>query len=173
MPRTPAVLALAIVLLAPTTNAQIANVPPGAHVRVHAPTIAARPFEATVLGRFDDTLAVQLDDRPPLRIWMARIRVLEVGRPSRAAGALRGAGFGFPVGLGIAYYGVTSRHCDEFTCTHGQFGPAVGTTALAMGAGAVIGALIGGEKWDSLDLLPHASSLVVPASGGLGVRLAF
>lgn len=166
-------MAVVLIALARIAGAQVVDLPPGSHVRILAPTLAARRFEAMVLARMEDTLAVQVDDRPPVRIWMARIRELEVGRPSRLMGALRGAGFGVPVGMGVAYYGITQRTCDGATCTHGQFLPAVQTTALFGAIGAGLGMLVGGEKWKSLDLLPHATSRLQLNGNGMGFRFGF
>ncbi|MDB4915211.1 MAG: hypothetical protein JWM95_2855 [Gemmatimonadetes bacterium] len=163
----------ALIGLAPAAGAQIGEPQPGAHVRIHAPTVANRPFEARVVARMEDTLAVQLDDRPPIRIWMARIRELEVGRPSRMVGAIKGAGFGLPVGLGVAYYGVAQRECDAFSCTHGHFGSAVETTLIFGVLGAGIGMLVRGEKWDSLDLMLHSTSSIEVRGDGVGLRFAF
>ena len=164
-------LVVFLVAIAPLAGAQVVDLPPGAHVRIEAPTVAARRFEATVLARMDDTLAVQLEDRPPLRIWMARIRALEVGSPSRLVGAYRGAGFGLPVGMGVAYYGIAHATCTLGSCS--RIRPATVTTLVFGAIGATIGAFVGGERWNLLDLTPHSASSFEVNSNGVGLRFGF
>ena len=124
-----------------------------------------------MLARMEDTLAVQLEDRPPLRIWMARIRGLEVGTPSRLVGAYHGAGFGLPVGMGVAYYGIANATCKLGSCS--RIRPATVTTLIFGAVGASIGAIVGGERWESLDLMPHAASSLQVNHNGVGLRFGF
>jgi hypothetical protein len=174
MTRVP-VLALTLVIAVPwsSTPAQpLAEVAPGARVRIQAPGIVAGRYAGTVLARTPDTLVVASAAAGAVRVPIASLTSVEVSRGrSRSLGAMKGAAWGAGIGLAIGL--VTAGVADDQG--YGSGGEYVVFNALGGAVwGAIIGAIAGSERWDRYDL-SRRTSLVLPRPGhspGLGLRVA-
>ncbi len=143
-----------------TLGAQVADVSPGARIRFRAPPVVATRVTGTVLERHADTLLVGPEKGSPFRVTLGALTTLDLSQgKSRAEGAKVGAlwsvGFYAIYAIAIASSGDS---CDGSTpCTNTnapKAGELVAFTVVGAIPGAVIGALIGREKWER----------VVPAS---------
>lgn len=186
MPRHTLAVALAITLLCSShLAAQIAartdEIQPGAKVRVTAPGVVAARYVGTVLARTGDTLTVGGPNTLPFAIPSSRITLLEVSRgKSRGDGAIRGMKWGTPIGLG---FGVLTMGfiADCLGCAtrpdsdrSGERGAWVATSTLSgVAYGALIGALVGREHWESFDLSRHTAVNFAPHGASLGLRYEF
>jgi len=132
----------------------LAEVQPGARVRVEAPGIVAGRYVGTVLARGTDTLKLGNSSGAPVALPLRAIRSLEISRgKSRSAGALRGMMWGVPIGVALGVFAVaTTDDCDAcFESTSDAEGFALlAASGLLWGAG--IGALVGRERWERFDL---------------------
>jgi hypothetical protein len=143
---------------------------PGSRVRLTAPGVVAGQATATIVRQTADSLTIARQDTPPITIATARVTSLEVSRGrSRSAGAARGVLWSLPVGVAGGIVAETAfRRCR--TC-----GSAENLTpfhaALLLGAlgGAGIGAVIGRERWESLEL--HHAMTITPTAGRPGIEL--
>lgn len=129
------------------------------------PDRAAAP-QATIVGTLAEIEADALVVAAPagrVRLPRAAIEDLQVKRGrSRGHAALIGAGVGAAVGLVIG--GVATSRCSgESFCGLEMFLP-----VLTAPAGALIGALAGGQRWVAAEA-PHMAFSLGPARGGLGV----
>jgi hypothetical protein len=102
------------------------------------------------------------------------VRRIEVstGRHSHAGrGALVGSGVGGALGLLF----VMSSDGGYYYTDGEKVAGAIGLTAMAAGVGALIGGLTHSEQWQEVDPVrrPPVSLLVQPATGSVGLRLAF
>jgi hypothetical protein len=158
-----------LLFAAPAHNAgaQLAELQPGARVRVRAPGIIAGRFTGTVLSRGADTLTLGAPNASPVNVPIDRITSAELSRgSSRAEGAKRGLIWGIPIGLLAGLISDASRksipsYCfGDASCEPEQ--PSTATQLLigaSVGAawGAGIGALIGRERWERFDITPRSS----------------
>ena len=170
----PVALFVALLCAGRAAHAQYSEVQPGARVRIHAPGIVAGRFVGTVLNRSGDTIRVGSPNTAPLDVPMARITSLEVSRgKSRASGAGRGAlwGAGVGVAFGLAIVVADNGNTVYYEPNNGQ----VIALSLASGAfyGAIIGAIVGREQWDSYDLHTRTSLRVRPGQVAAGVTIGF
>ena len=154
---------------APSARAQLAELQPGARVRIQAPGIVAGKYTGTVLSRSADTLVLGAPNAAPVRVPMDRISVAEISRgSSRMLGAGRGILWGVPIGLGLGVLAaVSSDNPDDYYCsglpdcgeTSGSYkaGLIVGGAGAGLLWGAAIGALVGRERWERFDVAPRSS----------------
>jgi hypothetical protein len=158
--RFAALIVLSARSLAAQAPVPLAEVQPGARVRVDAPGIVAGRYVGTVLTRNDDTFTIGNPTGPPISVPLARIRSLEISRgKSRADGAIRGMLWGAPIGaVSGAFAGAFSDSCE--TCADKtSTGEAILLfTASGVLWGAGIGAIVGRERWERFDL-PVRTSL--------------
>lgn len=162
-------LACAIALLSPGQAwAQLAELRPGSRVRVEAPGELAGRVEATVLERGADTLRIARPNSAPIPVPIAAITWLAVNRgPSRRAGTVKGATRGAIVGLGFGLLNVFFSDCGGRYCeTSYKAGGVAVFTAVGAGAGALIGASRGADRWERLVLPPGASPPSTPPPRG-------
>jgi hypothetical protein len=167
---------LAVLLLA-TVGAQAAaaQVSPGSRVRVR---IDSPPPPHVVIGTVQsidaDTLALAPEGNGAVEhIPVSAIGQLEVsrGRDVVASHVLIGAGLGALAGGAVAA-ATSSCASGEWFCLKGL--AIMGGVVLGGGVGAVVGALIKGEKWRNVPLQPTVSFAPLPGGGaGVSVRIAF
>jgi hypothetical protein len=152
------VLVAALLGSAGSMTAQVAEVSPGARIRFRAPPVVATRVTGTVLERHADTLRVGPEKGSPFTVPIGAFTTLEVSKgKSRADGAKVGAlwsvGFYALYALALASGGDS---CDgSTTCgntKHPTAGELVAFTAAGAVPGAVIGALIGRERWERVPL---------------------
>jgi hypothetical protein len=162
-------------------QAQQAELDVGARVRVFAPSLAAKGLEGTVAHNGDTLVLVVSGAR--VRIPATVVQRLELSRGrSGADGARRGVVWGAAFGavLGAisteeARYALGGSCVDsEYECdgtpTAGQRVTYVGTMIIGGAVwGALIGAIVGRERWDAI---PIERVAVTPLpSGGVGVQV--
>ena len=164
--------AFALCFVPPELRAQRTEIQPGARVRITAPGIVAGRYAATVLTRTADTIRVGAPDKSPLDIPISRITSLEVSRgDSRALGAGRGVLWGGAIGLAV---GIVAAATDE---TNANYNTLSAGEIVAYGTisgvfyGAIIGAIIGRERWESFDLPVRTSFRAQP--GQIGAAFSF
>ena len=149
----------------------MAELQPGARVRIVAPGIVAGRYVGTVLTRTGDTLSLGSPNAVPLRLPLDRLTSVEISRgKSRSAGALRGIVWGAPIGLGL---GVLSLGlADEcVTCTD-EPSDAEAVALYTLGGvlwGAGIGAIIGRERWERFHLATRTSLRVRPEAHSITI----
>jgi hypothetical protein len=170
------VAALLPILAQPLTaqgSLAVAEVQPGARVRVEAPGIVAGKYVGTVLSRGADTLTLGSPSTAPVKLPLRAIRSLEISRgKSRSAGAVRGMMWGVPIGLVLGVFAVaTSDNCDAcIEATSDAEGFALfAASGVLWGAG--IGALVGRERWERFDLPVRTAFRVGPRSAALAFVL--
>lgn len=173
---TPLLLLAALVparLLGAQSSLALAELHPGARVRVEAPGIVAGKYVGTVLARNADTLTVGSPSGAPLALPVHAIRTLEISRgKSRSAGAVRGMMWGVPIGVALGVFAVaTADDCTAcFEATSDAEGFAL-FTASGVLWGAGIGALVGRERWERFDLPTHTAFRFGPRSAALAIVL--
>ena len=141
--------------LATPAEAQV-MLQPGAKVRITAPTLGVKRFQGTIIS-VSDTIDVARGDAR-VKVPAAAVTQLELSRgKSRLAGAGRGALWGG--GIGLAFGAITSglRDDAEVVCEDGAGceGYSMGewlaiNTASGALWGALIGAIVGKERWDTI-----------------------
>ena len=159
-------LLLGVALLAmhsPSLAAQgplpLAEVQPGARVRVEAHGIVAGKYVGTVLSRRGDTLTLGNPSGTPVVLPLGSIGSLEISRgKSRTAGAIRGMLGGAPIGAALGIFGVA----EVFAAF----------TAAGVLWGAGIGAIVGRERWERFDLPRRTALLIGPRSAAFAVVLS-
>ena len=165
---------LTLLLMVPWVGApaqQLAELAPGARVRIEAPGVVAGRYSGTVLSRTPDTVVVASSAASIVRVPVSSLTSEEVSRgKSRSRGAMNGVPWGAGVGLvfGLLTSGVSG---DAGYGSKGEY-LAFNVAAGAIW-GALIGAIAGAERWDSFHL-PRRTSLLLPVApdrGGLAVRL--
>jgi len=175
-----------VLLLAGQAGAQLRELQPGARVRVTAPAVLGGKLEGMIIGRRGDTVSIVSHNAAAVDIPISAQSRVEISRgKSGAAGAKKGffwgLAIGLPVGLATATgdnktWNLVEESCDPFfqTCaTHSDVEQvmlvSVGTGAIAAG----IGALIGRERWETLNV-PLLPVVIVKRHGVLvGTLLAF
>ncbi|MET0398528.1 MAG: hypothetical protein ABW277_17170 [Longimicrobiaceae bacterium] len=163
-------------LIAQTAPGEGRPIPPGTRVRVTAPT----EFRGAVVGRVShaggDTLFLARGRKGPVAIPVSAITRTEVSRGvDHWQGVLRGAGTGAVTGavlFGVLVF-ASDPNCDY--CLRGRdplaaaAGAVIGAILLTP-AGAVVGGIIGTERWVPAESrfgvawLPHASGLGIRAT---------
>lgn len=157
---------VAIVVLAPALNAQVAH--PGISVRVRAPGVLFDRFEGVYLGRAGgDTLLFGNDERGPVRVPAAAITRLDLGRgKNRWHGALVGALWGAGI---IAALGAISAATDTAAAHWAEVAfVAVGGAEV----GAITGAIVGRRTWVRAQPTALLNSAAVDDRRRLTLRLA-
>jgi hypothetical protein len=154
-------------------DAQITEVRAGSHIRLNAPGVVDVTFEAKVVQRTADSLMLVSSNGAPLAVWIPRIRSVDIGRRSRVTGALRGLGFGLPLGAALAWRSIATSDCNLAPeCPAMKLQSAGKITLLWSVIGTATGALVGSEIWQPLELFDHASLDFDRGRPVLGVRLA-
>lgn len=157
---------------------------PGVRVRVSAPALLGGRYDATVGARRGDTLALVRAGSPTLDIPISAVTRVEIFQgESRIDGARRGVLWGGAIGLAlgaIVALGPNEYNCEYEVCdpadaySDTEFTALIGLGGLLWGAG--IGALVGRDRWQRLDLPGGRLSLSLHRSSGvghLGMRLSF
>lgn len=158
-------------------NAQsLAELQPGAKIRIEAPGVVARHYVGTVLARNAETITMGSANSLPVTIPIAAVTRLEISRgKSRSAGALRGILWGAPIGLVAALI----TPAEGFNSPYGPTSQNEWSKAELVGAGAIggalwgagIGALVGRERWDQFQLASRTTLNVHPQGVTVGLRL--
>ena len=169
-----------------------AQVPPGARVRVSAPSRAVRVAVGTLVDAGPDTIAITATQAGGGRIALPRSAItrFEVSRDRQSrvlAGAIWGA-IGAPAGAlagaasGVVYGAHLGDGCDRGGTEQECRRDSDRTVRRAVSAGAILGLIAGGvggaiygvkhrrERWQLVDM-PVRVAVVVP--GGLGLSFAF
>ena len=175
----PLVLAVGLLLPPSAAAGQLAELQPGARVRIRAPDAVAGRLDGTVLSRGPDGITVSTPGGAPLRVPLAAITAAEVGRGrSRRAGTLRGAAWGAGVGAAVGLlgaldddHGCAAERCeDDYSAGEYVAAGAFGGASI----GGVVGVIVGAERWQrlhvparpSLSLCPRGRTVV----GAIAVR---
>jgi hypothetical protein len=165
-------------------QSQLLELQPGVRVRVSAPVLLGGRYDATVGARRGDTLALVRAGSPTLDIPISAVTGVEIFRgESRIDGARRGALLGGAIGLGLGalvVLGPNKYNCEYEVCdpkdalSDTEFAAFIGLGGVLWGAG--IGALVGRDRWQRLNVPGARLSLSLHQSSRaarLGVRLSF
>ncbi len=167
-------LLLASALLLPATAAaQEASV--GDRVRVLSPTARGAFVLRGVRG---DSLELgALADSSTFLVPLSTIERLDVRRPrARGRGAVRGFGIGLVIGAvtGLAI-GLAEGDDEEgfivFTAEEKALLAGIGLGGLGGAAGAVVGAIAPGSRWERVSASARARIAPAPGGGGVAVSL--
>ena len=178
-------IVLAASLIVPhRASAQLHDLQPGLRVRVTAPPLIGTRYDATVGARRADTISLVRMGATPINVPVSAIVRAEVFRgKSRGAGARRGLLWG--VGIGVALTALTATlpksgadgRCPGTLCkTSFRFEDAATVIGGFGFWGTAIGALIGRERWEPLNLAAQSGTRgAVPPSGRItvGLRLTY
>lgn len=168
----PLALSLALGIAPHEMRAQVSEIQPGARVRITAPGIVAGRYAATVLTRTIDTVRVSAPGMAPFDIPVRSIKYLEVSRGnSRTLGAVRGVLWGGGIGLAV---GMIVAATDENNANYNSLsaGEIVAYSTLSGGFyGAIIGAIVGRERWERFEM-PVRTSLRIQ-TGQVGTAFSF
>jgi hypothetical protein len=155
--------------------AQAREIQPGARIRFAGRGIGTT-VTAMVLERRGDTLKVLQANVAPFEVRMSELTSLRLSQgKSRAAGA----GVGALWGAGINFFSTimfvaAGAECGD--CNNDIDGPALGFSLISGAAtGALVGVLIGKEKWGEVSLQSRASLHAVVGERrrlGVAMRLA-
>lgn len=170
----PLVLALALCIVPHDLRAQVSELQPGARVRITAPGIVAGRYAATVLTRTTDTVRVSAPGKAPFDIPVSRITALEVSRGnSRALGAGRGVlwGGGIGLALGLIIAATDDSSANYYALSAGE--TVAYSTVSGFVYGAIIGAIVGRERWEAFEMPVRTSLLVHPVRVGAAFRFTF
>ena len=167
-----------LTLTVPRVDAQLADLQPGARVRVQAPEVVAGRLEATVIARRRDTVTLTMPRGAPIPVPLTAITAAEVSRGrSHRDGAVKGLAWGMGVGLAAGMisaitYDAQSNACGAEPCENDYSPGEVVAGGLLTGAmlGAGIGAIKGAEHWQRLTI--PARVVVRRTSEGLTLVLA-
>jgi hypothetical protein len=173
-------------------GAQTMKPEPGARVRIVAPTMLAGRVEGTVIELTRDSLLLSPSANRLYRLPLASVTSLEIRQRSRAAGAKKfGLWFGvagLPMGALIGSIVVTAcdfsdpetvrlanndslRFCPRRTVKSPNFfSTLVAFTVTSAAEGALLGALIGGNTWQSAKLPLQVSASPTGARIGTSIR---
>lgn len=172
MTRTLLVALSAVLCMVPWTEgrAQLAEVQPGARIRVRSPARIAGRAVGIMIGRSSDSLTFAREGAAPVPLALRDITLLEVSRgKSRGRGAIRGMVLGGAIGLVLGAAEYEEGKCDGTICSRG--------TAAELGAiggvlvGSVLGAAIGVERWERVALPLHVVVLRGPR-GAIALAVA-
>ena len=172
-PHVPFVLALSLCIVPHELRAQVSEIQPGARIRITAPGIVAGRYATTVLTRTADTIRVGAPDKSPLDIPVSRITSLEVSRgDSRALGAVRGVLWGGGIGLAVGAVLAAADENSSTTYDGLSAGENVAYATLSgIFYGAIIGAIVGRERWETFEMPVRTSFRVQP--GQVGAAFGF
>jgi hypothetical protein len=156
----------------PGASAPYPDIRPGSRVRIIAPGVADRRYAGTVVERHGDTLVIARGPDSHVRAPITALSLLEVSRGrSRAQGAKHGLVAG---ALGAAGVGalMAAAYCSDenFECPQGVI---AASAYLSLGGafwGAVIGAAVSRERWETR--IRTAGVSFPPVPRGVGVALA-
>jgi hypothetical protein len=158
------------VMLVPFLGAasQVAELRPGAYVRIRAPGVLGGEAEGAIVSRGHDTVVVVRPGAMPVAIPLAAITRASVLRGrTRGAGARKGAKWGAGVGLGLGLFNIVFSDCSGEHCqTSDNVAGVAVFTAVSAGVGAVVGTVVRAEKWERIELSRGAVSQ--PAATTLG-----
>ena len=154
-----------LTLTVPRADAQLAELQPGARVRVQAPGVVAGRLEATVIARARDTVTLTMPKGAPIPVPLAAITTAEVSRGrSHRDGAVKGLAWGAGVGLAVGIlsavtYDARSDACGTEPCENDYSPGEVVAGGFMTGAmlGAGIGALKGAEHWERLTIQTYVA----------------
>lgn len=150
-------VAAVVAIIGIDAHAQLAEVEPGARIRFAAPSRFGAQVTGIVLERHGDTLKVAPSKGIP---FLVRIPELERIAISRGRSRVLGAGMGALWGAGIyAVLGLSVGLSDCDGCAY-QVDAAEATAAFALAgasAGAMIGVIVGRERWERLTPAAHLS----------------
>lgn len=167
-----------------TTLRPAIDIAPGARVRVTVPTTGR--FVGTVVQATSDSLRIELASGSSITLPTSRLDRLELSAGVQRHG-WKGAGIGLLSGavvgtaIGLATYRRTTcvpdplaRILCDFVDQTSREVTVAGDAALAGGAGALVGALIGQvarETWIRVPTIAGVSRVGFVGGPGLGVRL--
>ena len=148
-------LALAIVAgLSSHVQAQ-AQIRPGVRVRILGPGVPATEFTGTVTTVGSDSITVA-DPARILTVARTDIRKMEVSQGKTAgAGARRGMLWGLGIGAAVGALASTPHSCGSSTNCRSDGSLVLMVPFMALGGvldGAIIGAFVGREAWQPVDL---------------------
>lgn len=158
--------------------AQLAEVQPGVKVRIRAPSAVGGQVQGFVATRSRDSLSLSTGQGPLVSLPLAAITSAEVSRgKSRADGARRGLLWGAPIGLLVM---LADAPTGESRCTSETCGDELSDAQRIVvgvvgggGWGAGIGALIGRERWQRLEVTPRLSASVSRGRITMGAAVPF
>ena len=172
-----AVLAL---LFAAPANAQLLELQPGARVRVTAPAVLGGKLEGTIAARRGDTLSIVRSNVAPVDIPISALSRVEIYRgTSRTAAAKKGLLWGLAVGLPAGLLTAAGDNktwnrvkdgCDPAWHDCVLYTDVEHVMRLTAGGGVIgagIGAVIGRQRWETLQV----PTLPVVTVGPHGVRI--
>ena len=159
-------------------DAQLAELQPGARVRLQAPEAVAGRLEATVIARARDTVTLTTPRGAPIPVPLAAITAAEGSRGrSHRDGAVKGLAWGAGAGLAVGLlsavtYDAGSDACGAEPCENDLSPGEVVAGGFMTGAllGAGIGAIKGAEHWERLTI--PARVVVRRSHDGLTLGLA-
>jgi hypothetical protein len=172
-------------LLAPhRAAAQLSELQAGLRVRVTAPPLLGSRYDATIGARRADTLSLVKTGASPIDVPLSAIRHVEVSRgKSRSAGAKRGLLWGAGVSVAVILYRATrperdaTGQCPRQPCKATFRLEDAATVLLGPAAwGSAIGALVGRERWETLDIGPRTGTHDMAFPSGrtrVGLRVSF
>lgn len=166
--RTVAVAALAVTssIAVPVSSAeaQLTNLIPGVRARIRAPGSVSGRLTGTVINRTSDSLSFAMENGVPVQVPLSALTSVEVSRgKSRSKGALKGAMWGGGIGLLSGLFSDSGEeNCTTDCYSRGEY-VAAGVIGLGL-TGAAIGAIIGSESWDRLDV-PVRTALIRTRGG--------
>ena len=158
--------------------AQLAEVQPGVKVRIRAPSAVGGQVQGFVATRSRDSLSLSTGQGPLVSLPLAAITSVEVSRgKSRTDGAKRGLLWGVPIGVLVmmADAPTDESRCTSEPCTDDLSDAqrlAIGVIGGG-GGGAGIGALVGRERWQRLEVTPRLSVGVPRQRFTIGAAVAF
>jgi hypothetical protein len=159
------IVAALVLLFAAPANAQLLELQPGARVRVMAPAVLGGKLEGTIAARRGDTLSILAGNVAPVDIPISALSRVEIYRgTSRTAGAKKGLLWGLALGLPAGVltaagdnktWNRVKNGCDPAwqDCTlYTDVEQVMLMTAGSGAIGAGIGALIGRQRWETLQI---------------------
>lgn len=184
------VLVAGMCVLATAAQAQgrLLELQPGTKVRVTAPPLLGGRLEAVIGSRSADSLTFVRSGSNSLTLPISALETVQVSRgKSRLAGAKRGAIWGAGIGAALGLLAIWGSDTDPSGCVYagGSFydpcsSPTKGglfAAGLIGGTlwGTGIGALVGRERWETLNVGPRVGAVLDRAgrAGRLGLRVGF
>ncbi len=171
---------LTAALLAPlhTSGAQVAELRPGVRVRVRAPSTVAGRLTGTVIARSADSVSLASPNAVPMQVPLSALTSVEVSRgKSRRDGAVRGVLWGAGVGAGFGLLVLAAPdYCEQAYAPGTPCSRNEDASAMVLGSvltGALIGAIVGRERWERLSLPGRVSITPMPRAVGLQVGVGF
>jgi len=170
------VLAALLIPLA-SAGGQLAELQPGARIRVRAPAVVAGRVEGTVITRTADSVTMTAPGGPTVHVPLAAMTAAEVSRGrSRRDGALKGLAWGTGIGAAMGLISeLGGEECPDDRCddgySTGEYLAAGVVSGAALGAG--IGAIVGAERWERLQLPTRLALSVGRKRATVALALAF